>query len=216
VNNNLLFLSKKSINTNEMNRLIIIAHPKKDSFNYIIKDRLIKEFESRGDKVKVRDLYELNFNPILGIDEIRYTKENKVCPDIAVEQSYIDWAEELIFIYPLWWNAFPAILKGYIDRVFTNGFAFRITKNGPVGMLKNKKVRLITSAGMDDESLKNSGVFEGLKITQDMGVFEFCGMEVLDHSYITESTSLSEEEKENIIENLVEKIYKRESELEKM
>jgi NAD(P)H dehydrogenase (quinone) len=189
-----------------MNRLIIIAHPKKDSFNYIIKDRLIKEFESRGDKVKVRDLYELNFNPILGIDEIKYTKENKICPDIAVEQSYIEWAEELILIYPLWWNAFPAILKGYIDRVFINGFAFKITPNGPEGMLKNIKVRLITSAGMDEESLKNSGVFEGLKITQDRGVFEFCGMEVLDHFYLTESTSLSEEEKTRILEDLITKV----------
>lgn len=216
MNNNLVFLSKKAIKTNEMNQLIVIAHPRKDSFNYIIKDRLIQEFESGGDKVKVRDLYELNLNPILGIEEIKYTKGNKVCPDIAVEQGYIEWADELTLIYPLWWNAFPAILKGYIDRVFTNGFAFRIAPNGPEGMLKHKKVRLITSAGMDEESLKESNVFESLKVTQDRGVFEFCGMTVADHIYITESTSISEKEKQSVLNEIVGKVNKRESELEKM
>lgn len=189
-----------------MNRLIIIAHPRKDSFNYIIKDNLLRYFEENGNQVKVRDLYELNFNPVLEIDEIRYIKQSKVCPDVAVEQGYIEWADDITVIYPLWWNAFPAILKGYIDRVFTNGFAFRITPEGPEGMLKNKKVRLITSAGMSEESLKESGVFEGLKITQARGVFEFCGMEVLDHLYITESTSISEDDKERIVKSILEKV----------
>ena len=189
-----------------MNRLIIIAHPRKDSFNYIIKDNLLRYFEENGNQVKVRDLYELNFNPVLEIDEIRYINQSKVCPDVAVEQGYIEWADDITVIYPLWWNAFPAILKGYIDRVFTNGFAFRITPEGPEGMLKNKKVRLITSAGMSEESLKESGVFEGLKITQARGVFEFCGMEVLDHLYITESTSISEDDKERIVKSILEKV----------
>jgi len=56
-----------------------------------------------------------------------------------VEQSYISWANELTFIYPLWWNAFPAILKRYIDRVFTNGFTFKVTDKGVEGLLKEKK-----------------------------------------------------------------------------
>jgi len=189
-----------------MNHLIIIAHPRKDSFNYIIKEELVKEFESRGDKVKIRDLYLNKFRPVLDFDELKYIKEGKTSPDIAVEQNYIEWADQLIFIYPLWWNAFPAILKGYIDRVFTNGFAFKITENGPEGMLKNKKVRLITSAGMNEASLKKANVFESLTVTQDRGVFEFCGLEVVDHFYITESTTLTEKEKEEILGTLTLKV----------
>jgi len=189
-----------------MNHLIIIAHPRKESLNYLIKDKLVDKYEQKGNQVKVRDLYSMHFRPILGYDELKYNKEGKVCPDIAIEQNYIEWADQLTFIYPLWWNAFPAILKGYIDRVFTNGFAFRISQNGPEGLLKCKKVRLITSAGMDEETLKRNNIFESLKVTQDIGVFEFCGMEVLDHEYITESTSLSEEKKFEIVDRLVEKV----------
>lgn len=186
-----------------MNQLIIIAHPRKDSFNYVILEKLIEKFEKTGDKVKVRDLYEINFKPVLSFSELKYNKQGKICPDIAVEQNFIEWADKLTFIYPLWWNAFPAILKGYIDRVFTNGFAFRVTPNGPEGLLNNKTVQLITSAGMDEKSLKQSNVFESLKVTQDEGVFRFCGMKVTGHHYITESTSLSNDDKEKILHNIM-------------
>lgn len=193
-----------------MNQLIIIAHPKKDSFSQGIKNRIKEGFINQGDKVKIRDLYEIKFNPVLTDSELKYTKEGKVCPEILVEQSYIHWADYITIIYPLWWNAFPAILKGYIDRVFTNGFAFKMNGNGPKGLLRGKKVRLITTAGMAKEALQGSNVYEGLKITQDHGVFEFCGMEVLGHMYVTSVTSLSKEEKQKEMEKLVMGIFEKE------
>ena len=191
-----------------MNQLIIIAHPRKESFNYTILKSLSEAFEKMGDKVKIRDLYDMHFKPVLGFEELKYTREGKVCPDIAVEQNYIEWADQLAIIYPLWWNAFPAILKGYIDRVFTNGFAYAVTSDGPKGLLNNKKVHLITSAGMDEESLKQSNVFDSLKVTQDEGVFKFCGMEVAGHHYITESTALSAEDKEKFLGKVINAVVK--------
>ena len=191
-----------------MNHLIIIAHPRKDSLNYKVKDSIEDTFRAQGDKVKIRDLYSMNFSTVLGYEELKYLKEGNVCPDILVEQSYISWADELTFIYPLWWNAFPAILKGYIDRVFTHGFAFKVTDKGIEGLLKGKRVRLITSAGMDEQSLKDMDIFNSLKTTQDKGVFEFCGMETMDHIYITESTKLSHEQKEGVLNRLVHTIQK--------
>jgi NAD(P)H dehydrogenase (quinone) len=192
-----------------MNQLIIIAHPKKDSFSQIIKNELEKHFIEREDQVKIRDLYELKIDPVLTEGELKFNKEGNICPDILVEQNYISWSDQLTIIYPLWWNAFPAILKGYIDRVFINGFAFKINGHGPEGLLKGKKVRLITTAGMTEESLKKSNIYEGLKITQDHGVFEFCGMEVLEHLYVTEITSLSEVEKQKEMDKIIQKIFEK-------
>ena len=195
-----------------MNHIIIIAHPKKDSFSHKVKAELEKEFINNQNVVKVRDLYEIDFKPVLTEGELKYNKGGNIYPDIAVEQSYIEWADELTFIYPLWWNAFPAILKGYIDRVFTNGFAFKINENGPEGLLKNKKVRLITTAGMKEKTLTESRIFEGLRITQEHGVFEFCGMDVLDHIYVTEVTSITKEQKEIELNNLLTKIFSNKKE----
>ncbi len=189
-----------------MNHLIIIAHPRKESLNYSILNKISEVFTNQGDKVKVRDLYALNFNPVLEYGHLKNLKEGKTCPDILVEQSYISWADELTFIYPLWWNAFPAILKGYIDRVFTNGFAFKVTEKGVEGMLKDKRVRLITSAGMDEQTLKKMNIFESLKITQDQGVFQFSGMKIIDHIYITESTQFSNEQKEEVMNHILNKV----------
>jgi NAD(P)H dehydrogenase (quinone) len=193
-----------------MNQLIIIAHPKKDSFTQQLKSELVDQFYEQGDEVKVRDLYDLKFNPVLSAQELKFNKEGHLMSDVVVEQKNIRWADEITILYPLWWNAFPAILKGYIDRIFTNGFAFRINGNGPEGLLKEKGVRLITTAGMSEESLESSNVYEGLRITQDHGVFEFCGMEVIDHLYVTRVTSLSENEKQHAMEGVIEKIFEKE------
>lgn len=194
-----------------MNHLIIIAHPRKGSLNYSIINRIKELAEASEIKVKIRDLYQIKFKPVLEFGELKYLKEGNICPDILVEQSYISWANEVTIIYPLWWNAFPAILKGYIDRVFTNGFAFKITKNGVEGLLKDKKVRLITSAGMDEKSLKESNIFESLRVTQDFGVFEFCGMQVIDHIYITESTGLSESQKTGVLDDVGKRVMESSS-----
>ncbi len=193
-----------------MNQLIIIAHPKKDSFSHKVKTELEKEFMNNQNAVKVRDLYDIDFKPILTESELKYNKEGNIRTDVVVEQSYIEWADKLTFIYPLWWNGFPAILKGYIDRVFINGFAFKINGNRPEGLLKNKKVRLITTAGMKEESLMKSRVFEGLKITQEHGLFQFCGMKVIDHLFVTNSASLTKEQKEDEMKNLIKKVLVKE------
>ncbi|MFP4025524.1 MAG: NAD(P)H-dependent oxidoreductase [Thiohalospira sp.] len=189
-----------------MNHLIIIAHPRKESLNYSILNKISDVYRSQGNNVKVRDLYDLNFNPVLDYSKLKNIKEGKICPDVLVEQSYITWADELTFIYPLWWNAFPAILKGYIDRVFSNGFAFKVNEKGVEGMLKDKRVRLITSAGMDEQTLKHMNIFESLKITQDQGVFEFCGIKNIDHIYITESSQLSHEQKQEVMNHILNKV----------
>jgi NAD(P)H dehydrogenase (quinone) len=193
-----------------MNHLLIIAHPKKDSFTHQLKSELVDRFYEQGNEVKVRDLYDLKFNPVLLSQELKFNKEGEFMADVVVEQNYIQWADEITLLYPLWWDAFPAILKGYIDRVFTNGFAFKINGKGPEGLLNGKKVRLITTAGMDEKSLRLSNVYEGLKTTQDEGVFGFCGMEVIDHMYVTRVTSLNDEEKQKVLNSLVKEIIEKE------
>ena len=149
----------------------------------------------------------MDFQAILTELELRTNKGGNLSEDIKQEQAYITWADEISIIYPLWWNAFPAILKGYIDRVFTNGFAFKVNGKGPEGLLQDKKVRLITSAGMSEQALLASNIYKGLEITQDIGVFKFCGMKMLGHHYITNTSSLSDEEKQGELEKLGEKIF---------
>lgn len=166
-----------------MNQLIIYAHPNPKSFNNGIKETLLKMSKEKGMTTVVRDLYSMNFDPILKPSDILCFKK-KECPlDIYEEHKHIEWADVIIFIFPLWWNGMPAIMKGYLDRVFSYGFAYRYDKHGSHGMLTDKKVMILTTLGETDEVYSVSGLYEAVKMTQDLGVFEFCGMEVLLHHF---------------------------------
>lgn len=108
------------------------------SFGKGILDEVVKASVDKGAEVRIKDLYELGVDPVLKPADFAALQNGKVSDDIAVEQEQIKWADVITFIYPVWWAGVPAILKGYVDRVFSNGFAFRNTTAGPEGLLKGK------------------------------------------------------------------------------
>ncbi len=163
--------------------LIIYAHPNPQSFNNAILQAVVGASEARGDEVVVRDLYALGFQPSLGVADFVEMKAGKVQADVGEEQRLVTWAEQLTFIYPLWWTGFPAILKGYIDRVFIYGFAYQYGASGIEGLLKQKQVLLLTTQGTPAPVYEGNGMFEAIRKTQDKGVFAFCGMDVKAHHF---------------------------------
>jgi NAD(P)H dehydrogenase (quinone) len=156
-------------------------------------------------------LYELNFNPVLTSSDFDAVKENNTPYDILKEQEYITDADYIWIIFPIWWTSMPAILKGYIDRVFLSGFAYRMEGDYPEGLLTDKQVIIINSMGMSHEDYDKDGIFKALELTIDKGIFGFSGMNVLVHKYFSSIMSASDEKREKYyreIEYLVDKIMK--------
>lgn len=127
--------------------LIIYAHPSHDGHcGYLLKQvhsGLIK----KGAAVTIIDLYAINYNPVLKNEELYSAGRKEVDAQNQAFQEQIKNTDFLLFIYPTWWQNMPAILKGFLDRVFTGGFGF-IYKNGlPIGLLKGKKAAAFTSSG---------------------------------------------------------------------
>lgn len=60
---------------------------------------------------------------------------NKISDDVKKEQDYVSWADTMVFIYPIWWGGMPAIARGYLDRVFSHGFAYLNTDKSPLGWI---------------------------------------------------------------------------------
>lgn len=102
--------------------LIINGHPDKDSFNYAISESYKAGAIVNGAEVKEIKIRELNFNPNL---EFGYRKRTELEPDLVEAQEKIKWSEHLVWVYPVWWGSVPAMMKGFIDRVFLPGFAFK-------------------------------------------------------------------------------------------
>ena len=86
-----------------MNALIVYAHPNPRSFNKALLDTAQETLEEAGHEVRVKDLYAMDFAPVLGADDFEALERGEVPTDIAREQQDVLWSQALIFFYPLWW-----------------------------------------------------------------------------------------------------------------
>jgi putative NADPH-quinone reductase len=106
--------------------LVILGHPNNDSYGASLARAYVDAARARGAEVRALHLGELQFNPVLTFG---YRGEQALEPDLAAAQADLAWAEHLVWVYPIWWGGMPALLKGFIDRVFLPGFAFRYRKD---------------------------------------------------------------------------------------
>ena len=100
--------------------LIIYAHPDEKSFNYAVLEQVKSALEKRNLIYKVIDLYKINYNPVLSLEELK----GKNSEQTTAFQKMIKESTNIIFIFPVWWFRSPAILEGFCDKVFTSGFAY--------------------------------------------------------------------------------------------
>ncbi|MBN2349322.1 MAG: NAD(P)H-dependent oxidoreductase [Bacteroidales bacterium] len=185
-----------------MNHLIIHANHRDESFLSNAVSVLEQQLVDNGEQVNIRDLYKMEFNPVLTSSDIKQFRNGNFPEDILAEHKYIEWANYIWMLYPVWWSGMPAILKGYIDRVFSSGFAYKIENNQAIGLLNSKKAIIINSMGQSKEEYSKSGMFDAMNKTTDLGVFTFCGIEVLDHLFFTSITSASNVIKEEYYEKI--------------
>lgn len=166
-----------------MKNLVIYAHPNEKSFCAALKDLVVATSSEKKLDVELRDLYQLGFNPVLSSADFVALNSGKLPQDIVQEQSYIQQAEIITFIYPIWWTGLPAMVKGYIDRVFSYGFAYKVGEKGIEGLLKGKKVIVFNTTGTPHDVYEKTGMIEAMKKTSDTGIFAFCGMTVIQHRF---------------------------------
>jgi NAD(P)H dehydrogenase (quinone) len=187
-----------------MNYLIVYSHPNPNSFNHAIKEALAAALKERGGEVRVRDLYPINFHPVLSTRDFQYYMDGKVPDEVKTEQEHIRWADVIIFVYPIWWTGLPAMVKGYIDRVFTKGFAYDYTAEGIAGLLEGKKVFIFNTTGTPGPVYEKSGMVKSIKQTSDEGIFKFCGMELLGHKFFFAVPAITDVERKAMLEEVRE------------
>ncbi|MEO5360926.1 MAG: NAD(P)H-dependent oxidoreductase [Nitrospirota bacterium] len=185
-----------------MKHLIVYSHPNPKSFNHAIREKLEAELKALGHEVRVRDLYAVNFDPVLKPSDFELIQAGKAAEDVKVEQDHITWADVISFIHPVWWTGLPAIFKGYIDRVFSFGFAYKIDETGITGLLNGKKVLIINTTGAPEEMYAKSGMFNSMLQTSDDGIYRFCAMEVLKHMFFTSIPYITDVERTAMLEEV--------------
>lgn len=114
-----------------MRVLLVHCHPVPESFCTALRDAAVATLTSNGHEVRLIDLYAEGFDPVMHADERRRYNDLAAGDNPAPEHAaHLKWAEALIFVYPTWWYGLPAMLKGWLDRVWTPETAFTISRDG--------------------------------------------------------------------------------------
>lgn len=188
-----------------MKTLIVHAHPEPKSLNSSLKDLAISTLEAAGHEVRVSDLYAMNWKAAVdaadygpaashpmrvALDSGKAFDAGTLTADVLAEQQKLLWADTIIFQFPLWWYAMPAILKGWVDRVFTYHFAYGVgehsdTKYGErfgEGTLAGRRALLSVTAGGPESHYADRGIngpIEDLLFPIHHGILYYPGLEVL-------------------------------------
>ena len=163
--------------------LIINGHPDPESFN----SGLTKAYQNGAKKsnaeVSLINIRDLKFNPNL---EFGYRKRTELEPDLLSAIKNIKEANHIVWVFPMWWYGYPALMKGFIDRTFLPGITFEYEKGKamPKPLLKGKTGRIIVTADTpkwyDSLFMKNPVINQFKK-----GTLKFCGINPIKVSYIS-------------------------------
>jgi NAD(P)H dehydrogenase (quinone) len=171
---------------------VLYCHPDPKSFCHAIFDNAVETLRAKGHEVRVKDLYAEGFDPVLKGSDFTAFQSGKTPPDIKAEQDKILWADTITVIHPVWWTSMPAMLKGYVDRVFALGFAYAFGPDGPKGLLGGRKVVIFSTQGAGKEEYEAGGMTDAMKKASDVAIYSFCGMEVLKHKFFGGVTSVDD------------------------
>lgn len=176
-----------------MRVLIVLAHPKTDSFNAALCAALGEGLREAGHEIDIADLNAEGFDPVLRGPELDTLGTRCPLSDVAVYQERIMRAQALAFIFPVWWFGLPAILKGFVDRVFQEEFAFRFAADGRVrGLLPHKKALVICTAGASAALYRLFRFGRPLERTFDDWTLKTCGIRAVRHVFYHDVLSASD------------------------
>ena len=178
--------------------LIVVAHHEPTSFNRSMAEHAVSCLKAAGHEVKISDLYQMGFDPVSDrrnftsvMDptrlrqqaEERYANQhNGFVPELVSEMEKLSWCDLLIFQFPIWWLGMPAIMKGWIDRVFTLGFAYGGGRYFGNGMFSGKRAFCSLTVGGLQTDYDGSGAYlniERVLYPIHRGILAFTGFTVL-------------------------------------
>ncbi|UFT99739.1 NAD(P)H oxidoreductase [Radiobacillus kanasensis] len=155
-----------------MKVLTIVTHPRKNSLTFQVANQFVLGLKKEGHEAEVMDLYQSNFDPVLReLDEPDWTSnQQNFSSEVEAEMEKLRKFDALAFVFPLWWWSMPAMLKGYIDRVWNYGFAY-----GP-NKLTHKHVLWLSLAGAPIERFTKRRYDEMMERYFNVALADYCGI----------------------------------------
>ncbi|WP_424466965.1 NAD(P)H-dependent oxidoreductase [Pseudoclavibacter helvolus] len=161
-----------------MPTLIVTAHPDQDSLTHAAAQLLRERLEGAGVNVEVAHLAQEGFDPRFSAnDRADYKGGSITGSDVVAEQERLDRATDVVLVLPVFWWSMPALLKGWIDRVFITGWAFELGEDERVlPKLGGLTAHLLPVSGFSEASFARHGYAESFSTQIEHGIFDYCGM----------------------------------------
>jgi NAD(P)H dehydrogenase (quinone) len=172
-----------------MHALIVVSNPEAQSLTHAVARAYAEGVaESGSHSSEIADIAAEGFQPNFNqADRAAYFLQKPLPPDIPREQERIDRADALVLVYPVYWWSFPGQLKGWIDRVFSNGWAYDEAPDGTLGKrLGRLAVHLIGIGGADGGTYARHGYDKAMRTQIDHGIFDFCGARVVTSEILSD------------------------------
>jgi NAD(P)H dehydrogenase (quinone) len=163
-----------------MHALIVTAHPVPQALTHAVAGRIAAAVADAGHSVELADLAAEGFDPRFTAHDIAvHLRQAPPTADVAAEQSRIERAQTLVLVFPVYWWSMPGLLKGWIDRVFSNGWAYdEDADTQTVRKLQHLRVHLVALGGADMRTYARHGYFAAMRTQIDHGIFGYCGARV--------------------------------------
>ncbi|WPB59413.1 NAD(P)H-dependent oxidoreductase [Xylophilus sp. GOD-11R] len=202
-----------------MNILIVHAHPEPRSLNGSFKNFALEHLRAAGHQVAVSDLYAMHWKAAIdaddsvdgaagqrfdaSLDSKRAYEGGRQSPDISAEQDKLRWADAVILQFPLWWYSMPAILKGWVDRVYAFGFAYGVGEHsdarwgdrfGEGSMAGKRAMLMVTTGGWESHYAPRgiNGPIDDILFPIQHGVLFYPGFEVLPPFVVYRTSKVDE------------------------
>ncbi|MEX0760706.1 MAG: NAD(P)H-dependent oxidoreductase [Tistlia sp.] len=177
-----------------MHALIVVAHPDPQSRTSRVAAGLaegLRQSGQAGEKhsAEIADLAAEGFDPrFTAADLAAFRLEAPVPADVLAEQARIERADALVLVYPVYWWSMPGQLKGWIDRVFTNGWAYdELPEGGLAKRLGHLPVHLVAIGAADLRTYARHGYYGAMRTQIDHGIFDYCGAGVATSELLVDS-----------------------------
>ncbi|KEF58473.1 uncharacterized protein A1O9_06399 [Exophiala aquamarina CBS 119918] len=170
-----------------MHVLIVISHPNEKSLTHSLAQRVTDGAESKGHTVELLDLYKDGFNPIFSTRDFEQFEGVPMTEDVLRHQRLVEKADAIFLIFPVWWYGLPAMIKGWLDRVFSAGWAYKVEVDPEGTLLAHRPCTILAPAGASANQLNRWGYDKQIQHLWRYGVFGYCGFEPLRITILEDS-----------------------------
>lgn len=156
-----------------MNVLVVTGHPRTDSLTTKVTELFANGLTDKGHAVELADIYAEGFDPVLRVeDEPDWEDSNKQYSlAVQAEMRRVERNDATVLIFPVFWWSMPALQKGWIDRVWNNGWAYGD------GSYPHRRVWFIGVAGNDEKAYTKRGYIDAMRTQLDVGILDYCSIE---------------------------------------